>query len=224
MEDKIFAFFKYLCNNICMDKKCSDIYKILSNIYGEPKCELVYENIFQLLISVILSAQCTDKRVNAVTKELFKECKTPQDFINLGQEKLEQKIYSCGFYHNKAKNIIALCKDLVEKYNGKIPPTLEELTKLAGVGRKTANVVLSEGFKKAGLAVDTHVFRVSHRLNLSSAKTADKTEIELKNLFDEELWGKTHLYFVTFGRYVCKSQKPLCENCPLKEFCTYNKK
>lgn len=186
-------------------------------------CELNYGSIFELLVAVILSAQCTDKRVNSVTKELFKKYNKPEDFVNVSTEELEKLIFSCGFYKNKAKNIKKMSKDLIEKYNGEVPSTIEELMALSGVGRKTANVVLSEGFKKNAFAVDTHVFRVSHRLSLSKAKTADKTEFDLKQVFDENLWSEIHFYMVLFGRYICKSQRPKCEECKLKQYCQYYK-
>ncbi len=206
-----------------MNDKCKAIYNFLSEKFIAPKCELEYENLFQLLVAVILSAQCTDKRVNSVTKELFKKFKSPNDFSLLKNEELEKLIYSCGFYKNKAKNIINLSKVLVNNYNCKIPNTIEELTKLPGVGRKTANVVLSEGFKKNALAVDTHVFRVSHRLNLSKAKTPTQTEFDLKKQFNEEIWSELHLFLVLFGRYICKSRNPICSDCKLKEYCNYYK-
>ena len=206
-----------------MEQKCIDIYNILYDIYKIPKCELEYDSLFQLLVAVILSAQCTDKRVNMVTKELFKKYKTCDDFLKLSTSELEDKIHSCGFYHNKAKNILSLCKVLKEHYNGEVPDSMDELLTLPGVGRKTANVVLSEGFKQNAIAVDTHVFRVSHRLGLSDSKTADKTEFDLKEKFDENLWSNLHLYLVLYGRYVCKSLRPQCENCRLKKYCNYYK-
>lgn len=206
-----------------MEQKCVCIYQILNEMYKVPKCELEYENIYELLVAVILSAQCTDKRVNAVTKDLFKTYKSSKDFLRLTNEELEQKIFSCGFYKNKAKNILKMSKIIEEKYNGEVPNNLEDLIKLPGVGRKTANVVLSEGFKKDAIAVDTHVFRVSHRLNLSNAKTPYQTEFDLRQKFDENLWSNLHLYFVLFGRYICKSQRPKCEECRLKDYCNYYK-
>ncbi|MGN1208574.1 MAG: endonuclease III [Christensenellales bacterium] len=206
-----------------MNKKCKEIYNYFDKIFENPKCELEYDSIFQLLVAVILSAQCTDKRVNLVTKELFKEYKTPWDFQKLSGEELEEKIHSCGFYKNKAKSILLASKDLIEKFDGVVPNTLEELMTLSGVGRKTANVVLSEGFKKNAIAVDTHVFRVSHRLKLSEGKTPLEVEKDLQKSFDKKLWGSLHLYLVLFGRYKCKSLKPLCEDCELKKYCSYYK-
>lgn len=171
----------------------------------------------------MLLARCTDKRVNLITKNLFKEYKTPQDFLKLKPEELEQKIYSCGFYKNKAKNIICASKDIVEKFGGIVPGTFEELVSLSGVGRKTANVVLSEGFKQSAIAVDTHVFRVSHRLGLSSGAVPQKVEKDLQQLFDKNLWASLHKNMVLFGRYYCKSQKPECEKCELKRYCNFYK-
>lgn len=209
--------------NKIMKQKCKDIYNILYDIYKVPKCELEYGSLFQLLVAVILSAQCTDKRVNLVTKELFKKYKTCDDFLTLTKEQLEEKIHSCGFYHNKAKNILKLCQELKDRYNGLVPSNMDDLLTLSGVGRKTANVVLSEGFKKNAIAVDTHVFRVSHRLGLSNSKTADKTEEDLKKLFDEDMWSNLHLYLVLYGRYVCKSLRPKCVGCRLQKYCNYYK-
>ena len=206
-----------------MDKKCEFIYNYLTNLLKTPRCELEYSNIFQLLVAVILSSQCTDKRVNAVTKDLFKTYKTPQDFLSLSQSQLEEKIRSCGFYHHKAKNILGASKDILEKFDGVVPNSLKDLTSLSGVGRKTANVVLSEGYKQSAIAVDTHVFRVSHRLSLSDGKTPEQVEKDLQKKFDKSLWGSLHQYLVLFGRYYCKSQKPKCEECDLKSYCLYYK-
>lgn len=206
-----------------MNKKCTEIYNYLNDLLKCPKCELEYENIFQLLVAVILSAQCTDKRVNLVTKELFKTYKTPNDFLKLKQEELETLIHSCGFYKNKAKAILSASRDIETKFNGNVPKNMEDLLSLSGVGRKTANVVLSEGFKQDAIAVDTHVFRVSHRLDLSSGKTPINVEEDLKEEFDKNLWSSLHLYLVLFGRYYCKSIKPECEICELKGYCKYYK-
>ena len=216
----IFFYFWY---NYYVNEKCENIFEYLKSLFGKPKCELEYSSIFELLVAVILSAQCTDKRVNIVTKELFKEYKTPQDFLKLSNAELEQKIHSCGFYKNKAKSILSASKDIVQKFNGEVPSDIDSLTKLSGVGRKTANVVLSEGFKKPAIAVDTHVFRVSHRLKLSNGNTPEKVEADLQKLFDKNLWSDLHQYLVLFGRYYCKSQKPLCNDCGLKKYCKFYK-
>lgn len=207
-----------------MDSKCEEIYLYLKSLYNSRGCELNYNSNFELLIAVILSSQCTDKRVNEVTKTLFKKYNTPKDYVDLDLNELEKLIYSCGFYKNKAKNIKNMSKMLLEEFDGKVPQTLEELTRLSGVGRKTANVVLSEGFKKNAIAVDTHVFRVSHRLDLTNGKTPNKVEEDLKKRFDENIWGELHFYLVLFGRYICKSKKPNCKECKLQKYCLYFKK
>ena len=159
-----------------MDTKAKFIMEQLDNLFHAPQCELNYKNVYQLLVAVILSAQCTDKRVNVVTKELFKEFDTPQKMITLSQSQLEEKIHSCGFFHNKAKNILSMSRDLVEKYNGEVPNDLELMQTLAGVGRKTANVVYSEAFGGEAIAVDTHVLRVSNRLNLATSSNPYQVE------------------------------------------------
>lgn len=199
--------------------KTKEIVEKLNVLFPDPKCELEYESEYQLLVAVILSAQCTDKRVNIVTRELFKEYGTPQKMATLSQKQLEEKIHSCGFYRNKAKNILSMTKDLLEKYNGQVPRDLENLQSLAGVGRKTANVVIAEAFKGDAIAVDTHVLRVSNRLGLATTDNPNVCERELMKTFDKDLWSKLHLQMVHFGRYICKSQKPDCDNCPFVGIC-----
>ena len=194
----------------------------LKELFPEAKCELEFSNNFELLIAVILSAQCTDKRVNQVTEKLFKQLKTPQDFVNISQEELEQKIYSCGFYHNKAKNIKACASELIEKHNGKVPEDYNQLLALAGVGRKTANVVSATAFNKNCIAVDTHVLRVSNRLGFTKSNNPNICERDLVKRFKTSL-GILHHRMVLFGRYYCKAQKPMCENCKLKNDCKYYK-
>ena len=197
------------------------IYDILFEKYGTAECELDFSSNFELLVAVILSAQCTDKRVNEVTKTLFKKYNTPQDFASLSQAELEKLIYSCGFYHNKAKAIISASKQILSDYNGKVPDQFDDLIKLNGVGRKTANVVSSVGFKKDAIAVDTHVFRVSNRLGLSKSTTPLKCEQDLQKKFPVSQWRQLHTMLVMFGRYECKSQHPLCANCPFQQICLY---
>ncbi len=204
-----------------MDTK--EIQSHFDRLFPSPKCELNYKSVYELLVAVILSAQCTDKRVNLVTAELFKEYDTPQKMLSLSQEELEEKIHSCGFYHNKAKNILAMSRQLVEEYQGKVPSSTEELQKLAGVGRKTANVVYAEAFGGQAIAVDTHVLRVSNRLGLVKTKQPTECEMALMKKFDKSCWGKLHLQMVLFGRYVCKSQNPSCENCPFHSICIEKK-
>ncbi|MBO5022104.1 MAG: endonuclease III [Clostridia bacterium] len=203
-----------------MDVK--EIQQHFDNLFPAPKCELNYKSEYELLVAVILSAQCTDKRVNVVTKELFKRYNTPHKMLSLTQQQLEDKIHSCGFYHNKAKNILAMSRQLVEEYQGEVPSSTEELQKLAGVGRKTANVVYAEAFGGQAIAVDTHVLRVSNRLGFVKTKQPHECELALMQKFDRASWGKLHLQMLLFGRYICKAKNPNCENCPFKTIC--NKK
>jgi len=194
----------------------------LKECFAEPKCELNFSNNFELLIAVILSAQCTDKRVNAVTEKLFKKLKTPQDFVNISQEELEVLIKSCGLYHSKAKNIKKACKSIVNDFNGSLPRNYNDLLSLAGVGRKTANVVSSIVYGENRIAVDTHVLRVSNRLGFSKSKNPNICEKDLTKLFKNDL-KDLHYRMVLFGRYNCTAKNPKCENCKLKENCLYFK-
>jgi endonuclease-3 len=192
----------------------------LKEMFPDAHCELHHSNPFELLIAVVLSAQSTDKKVNEVTETLFRKYKTPQDYVNVPLEELEQDIRHIGLYRNKAKNIQALCRTLIEKYGGEVPRNHEELTQLAGVGRKTANVVVSNAFGVPALAVDTHVERVSKRLGLCKAD-ASVLEVEktLMKLVPKEEWTETHHRLIFFGRYHCKAQRPACEICPLSDLC-----
>lgn len=187
--------------------------------YPDACCELEYGSDFELLISVILSAQCTDKRVNIVTRELFKVADTPQAFCDMPLETLEEYIKSCGLYKNKAANIKKCCHDIVERFGGKVPDTMNELTSLAGVGRKTANVMLSVAFNKPAIAVDTHVFRVAHRLGLSNGKTPDDVEKDLCAAFNPCDYRDVHFVLIRHGRDCCHAQKPNCDECSVKELC-----
>ena len=193
--------------------------EILEETYAGAMPELKFNSTFELLIAVILSAQCTDKRVNEVTKELYKIANTPEQFLSLGQSKLEELIKSCGFYRMKSKNILAACKILVEEYNSKVPETFDELVKLPGVGRKTANVVMSVAFKTPAIAVDTHVFRIANRLQLATGETPLEVELGLQKIIPREKWSDAHHWLIWHGRKICKSRQPLCPQCPLKEVC-----
>ena len=206
-----------------MTDKIKFIYDTLKEKFPSPSCELKFKNNYELLISVILSAQCTDKRVNLVTPKLFKAYPTVFDITKAKQKDVEEIIRPCGFFHNKAKNIIGACKDISEKFNGEIPNDYESLLSLSGVGRKTANVVLSVGFGKDAIAVDTHVYRVSKRLGLAKENTPEKVEKELQKVLPQNIWSEMHFLMVLFGRYWCKSQKPLCDDCKFKEICVYYK-
>ena len=191
----------------------------LKTTYPEATCELVYGSDFELLIAVILSAQCTDKRVKAVTEELFRVANTPEAFCAMPLEELEDRIRSCGLYKNKAANIKRCCEMLVEKFGGDVPRTMSELITLPGVGRKTANVMLSVAFDVPAIAVDTHVFRVAHRLGLSVGNTPDEVERDLCAAFDPRDYRDVHFLFIRHGRDCCHARKPDCENCSVGEFC-----
>ena len=196
-----------------------EILKALEKLYPDAKPALHFRSPDELLVAVVLSAQCTDGRVNKVTKVLFEHYDTPEKMLALSQEELEKYIFSCGFYRNKAKHILSASRDILEKFGGQVPETLEELQTLAGVGRKTANVVYAVAFGGDAIAVDTHVFRVSNRLGLASGNTPQKVEEGLQKAIPKELWSIAHHYLIWHGRRVCHSQKPDCAGCTLKEFC-----
>ncbi|MCI0765766.1 endonuclease III [Bacillus sp. TL12] len=197
----------------------------MADMYPEAHCELNHDNPFELVIAVALSAQCTDVLVNKVTKSLFQKYKTPEDYLNVSLEELQQDIRSIGLYRNKAKNIQKLCQMLLDDYNGEVPKDRDELTKLPGVGRKTANVVVSVAFGIPAIAVDTHVERVSKRLAICRWKDSvlEVEKILMKKVPMEE-WGVTHHRMIFFGRYHCKAQRPQCEECRLLEVCREGKK
>ena len=204
-----------------MNAQNERIYRLLGEMHKDADCELDFGSPFQLLVAVILSAQCTDKRVNMITEELFKHASTPEDFVAMPVEELEKLIFSCGFYHNKARAIKEASASIVE--GGGMPTDREGLMKLRGVGRKTANVVYAVAYGGNAIAVDTHVFRVSNRLGIASAKTPEETERQLMAAFDEDKWGHLHHLLIFHGRYTCHSQKPDCAACLLKEECKYYK-
>ncbi len=206
----LFKMGKYDINNII---------SALKKTYPDAQCELNFGSVFELLVAVILSAQCTDKRVNEVTKTLFKRANTPRDFAEMPTQELEKLIYSCGFYRNKAKNIKSMSLDVLTRFGGEVPEDFDELLSLAGVGRKTANVVTSVAYGGSGIAVDTHVFRVSHRLGLSNGKTPYDVEKDLTELIPPQDRADAHHLLIFHGRYCCKSQRPDCKNCPVIEYC-----
>lgn len=193
----------------------------LGRLYPDARPALKFGSPYELLIAVILSAQCTDERVNKVTAELFKEHNTPQAMLALTQEELEKFIFSCGFYHSKAAHILSASRDICEKFGGEVPRDFDALKTLAGVGQKTANVVWSVAFGGDAIAVDTHVFRVSNRLGLAEASTPEKTEEQLKQAIPQSDWSKAHHWLIYHGRRVCHSRKPDCAACTLKEWCGY---
>ncbi|MFZ5965610.1 MAG: endonuclease III [Bacillota bacterium] len=203
------------------DKEIQSVLEKLEKMYPDAVSELNYRSPFELLISTILAAQCTDVRVNQVTAELYKDYHTPEAFLTLTEEALGEKIRSCGFYRSKARNILATCKILVEAYQSKVPDDRDELVKLPGVGRKTANVVISNVFGKPAIAVDTHVFRVSNRIGLACSGNVEETEQQLMRNIPEEKWSDAHHWLIYHGRRICKARKPQCEKCPLTEECLY---
>ncbi|MGJ7920016.1 endonuclease III [Neobacillus sp. LXY-4] len=192
----------------------------MGEMFPDAHCELVHANPFELVIAVALSAQCTDVLVNKVTKELFKKYKSPEDYLKVSLEELQQDIRSIGLYRNKAKNIQKLCRLLIDEYGGQVPADRDELTKLPGVGRKTANVVVSVAFGVPAIAVDTHVERVSKRLGFCRWKDSVlEVEKTLMKKVPIEEWSDTHHRMIFFGRYHCKAQNPQCKACPLLEVC-----
>ena len=197
----------------------------MEKMFPDAECELVHDNPFELVIAVLLSAQCTDVLVNKVTKGLFEKYKTPEDYLAVTVEELQQDIRSIGLYKNKAKNIQKLCRSLIDEYGGKVPNTHEELVSLAGVGRKTANVVMSVAFHEPAIAVDTHIERVSKRLGICRWKDSVlEVEKTLMRKVPKEEWSDTHHRMIFFGRYHCKARNPNCPECPLLEICREGKK
>ncbi|MCH3951532.1 MAG: endonuclease III [Acidaminococcus sp.] len=191
----------------------------LEKVYKGAKPALHFSNPFELIVAVVLSAQCTDERVNKVTARLFPAYNTPEKMSTLTQEQLEVLIHDCGLFRSKAKNLLGLCRKLIDEYHSEVPQTMEELLSLPGVGRKTADVVLSVGFGKPAIAVDTHVFRVSHRLGLSNGTTPLAVEQDLQKQIPKAKWGEAHHWLIWHGRRVCKAPKPKCGECPLADLC-----
>lgn len=203
-----------------MKKRTKQILEALDAQYGtDYKCYLNHENAWQLLIATMLSAQCTDARVNIVTQDLFRKYRSVEDFANANLKELEQDIHSTGFYHNKAKNIIACCKQLLEKHGGEVPSSIEELTELAGVGRKTANVIRGNIFHEPSIVVDTHVKRISKKLGVTKEDDPVKVEFELMKELPKDHWILWNIHIITFGRTICKAPTPKCEECFLQHLC-----
>lgn len=196
-----------------------EIMSVFAQKDPNPRCELNFHNAYTLLVAVVLSAQSTDKGVNKATEALFKIADTPQKMLDLGLEKLKNYIKTIGLYNNKAKSIMSLSRDLVEKHGGEVPHNREALENLAGVGRKTANVVLNVWFGEPTLAVDTHVFRVAHRLNMSQGKTPTEVEKDLLKVLPPQYAKNANHWLVLFGRYTCKAQSPDCSGCPISNYC-----
>lgn len=216
-------YFKNFWYHLCM-AKIDKVISYFDELYPNPKCALNFSSTYELLIAVILSAQCTDVRVNVVTKTLFDMANTPEKMVALGKDKLKKIIFPCGFYNNKSKAIIETSEDLIKRFNSQVPSSLEELTSLRGVGRKTANVVIANAFNGQTIAVDTHVHRVSKRLGLTKQESSPyECEQNLIKIVPFERRSKFHHQAIWFGRIVCKARKPECEDCKLKDICCYYK-
>lgn len=201
-----------------------EILKVLEETYKDTKTALNYNSPFELLVAVIMSAQCTDERVNKITARIFPKYNTPEKMGALTQEELENEIRDCGLFRAKAKNLLATCHMLVQEYNSTVPDTIEKLMTLPGVGKKTANVIASIIYNVPAIAVDTHVFRVSHRLGLAKGADTLATEKELQKAIPMEKWSDAHHWLIWHGRKICKARKPLCSECMLTELCPYKEK
>jgi len=207
-----------------MTKKVREqVLATLESLYGQEKCGLTFSTPFELLIATILSAQCTDVRVNIVTKDLFRDCNTPEAILALGEKELQEKIKSCGLSKTKARNIMLTCDRLLSEYDGAVPKSMDELMTLPGVGRKTANVVMSNAFDIPAIAVDTHVFRVSKRIGMAKGATVLAVEKELMKNIPREKWSQAHHWLIWHGRRCCTARNPKCGECQLQELCDYSK-
>jgi len=202
----------------------NSLFKNLSKAIKNPRSDLKYQNKFTLLISVVLSAQCTDVNVNNVTKKIYPKHNKPEHFVKLGRKKIEKLIKSIGLFRNKAKSVYWLSKQLIEKHNGKVPKNFDDLLALPGVGRKTANVVLNEGFGFPTIAVDTHIFRVSNRTGLAPGKNPDQVEQALYKVVPKKYLKDSHHLLLLHGRYTCKSRTPSCKKCVIVKYCKYSQK
>ena len=203
---------------------CIEIIEQLKKEYPDAKCSLDFTTPFELLVAVMLSAQCTDERVNKTTPEIFKNYNTPEDFVSIDINLLEDLVHPCGFYKNKSKNIKAMSKILVEKYNSKVPQTMEELIELPGVGRKSANVVMLEAFNNPqGVAVDTHCKRISNRIGFSKETDPEKIEKDILKLFPKEYYKDLNHILMYHGRALCDARSPKCDKCPINNLCKYYK-
>ena len=205
-------------------REINSLFKNLSKVIKNPKTDLAYKNKFTLLVSVVLSAQCTDVNVNNVTKNLYKKYNKPQHFVKLGRKRIEVLIKKINFFRNKAKSVYLLSKKLIEKHNSEVPKNFEKLIDLPGVGRKTASVVLNEGFGMPTIAVDTHVFRVSNRTGLASGKNPDEVQKNLYKIVPKKYQKKAGHTLLLHGRYTCKARTPSCKTCVIIKFCKYKNK
>lgn len=204
-----------------MKKDAASILNKLADMHGEPRVELSYSNPLELTIATVLSAQCTDDRVNMVTKDLFKKYRTVKDYLEAPDAQLEEDIRPTGFYRNKARSIKSISKELVERFQGKVPDDVDTFATVKGIGRKSANMIVGLAYKKPGVIVDTHVARVTGRLGLTASRGPDKIEIDLKREVPMPLWMAFSLLTILHGRYICKARKPECQRCLLREDCDY---
>jgi len=202
-------------------KEIDKVLELLKTEYGNAGPMLNFTTPFELLIATVLSAQCTDIRVNLVTEKLYKMANTPESILELGEKKLQDTIKSCGLYKTKGKNILSLCKILIEKHDSKVPMDMNGLTALPGVGRKTANVVMSNAFGIPAIAVDTHVFRVANRIGLACSKNVLSTEKDLMEVVPKAIWSQAHHWLIFHGRQICSARNPKCVDCFLKNYCLY---
>ena len=202
----------------------NSLFKNLSRVIKNPKSDLKYKNKFTLLISVVLSAQCTDVNVNNVTKNIYPKYNKPEHFVKLGRKKIEKLIKSIGLFRNKAKSVYLLSKELIQKHNGKVPKNFDDLYALPGVGKKTTSVVLNEGFGLPTIAVDTHVFRVSNRTGLAHGKNPDEVQQNLYKVVPKKYLKKAGHTILLHGRYTCKARKPLCKICVIRKYCKFKNK
>jgi len=205
-------------------REINSLFKNLSKVIKNPRSDLKYKNKFTLLVSVVLSAQCTDVNVNNVTKNIYPKYNKPEHFVKLGRKKIEKLIKSIGLFRNKAKSVYLLSKQLIKKHNGKVPKNFDDLYALPGVGKKTASVVLNEGFGLPTIAVDTHVFRVSNRTGLARGKNPDEVEENLYKVVPKKYLKKAGHTILLHGRYTCKARKPLCKICVIRKYCKFKNK
>lgn len=207
-----------------LKSKTEKVLEFLDKKYPDAGCYLHYKNPFELLVATILSSQCTDERVNKVTKELFKRYNTPEDFANADLEDLKELIKPTGFFNNKAKNIKNMSTAIIKDFNSKVPDTMDRLVKLSGVGRKTANVILGNFYESEGVVVDTHVKRITHRLGLTKNSDPEKIEKDLMNILPKDRWNIFSHQMIVFGREICSARKPECDICQLSEICDFYQK
>jgi endonuclease-3 len=204
-----------------MKKNIASMIHMLKAMHGEPRCELNYSNAVELTVATVLSAQCTDERVNKVTKDLFKKYKTFKDYLAVSAEELEEDIRSTGFYKNKAKSIKNIAREVIERFHNKVPDDIDTFTTVKGIGRKSANLIVGLAYGKPAMVVDTHMIRVSHRIGLTKNTDPEKIEVDLRQVVPQSVWTDFSLLMVIHGRYLCKAKKPECERCQLQENCDY---